>query len=160
MGYLDDNPALAGQSFIDLPVLGAIDRLGDIPREAVVVAIGDNKTRQTMFDNLQRQGEHFVTACHPRAIIAPGVVIGPGCMVCAGVIVNPASIIGANTILNTGCTLDHHNRIGAHSHIAPGAHLGGEVTVGQGALDTFYTAIGIGGFWTDVIGTVSAGDGE
>jgi acetyltransferase-like isoleucine patch superfamily enzyme len=59
-------------------------------------------------------------------------------MVCAGAIVNPGSTIGANVILNTGCTVDHHNRIGDHSHIAPGVHLGGDVEVGEGAL------IGIG----------------
>ena len=41
-------------------------------------------------------------------------------------------------ILNTGCSIDHHNVIGDHAHIAPGARLGGNVTVGQGAL------IGIG----------------
>jgi acetyltransferase-like isoleucine patch superfamily enzyme len=46
--------------------------------------------------------------------------------------------VGSNVILNTGCSIDHHNVIGDHAHIAPGARLGGNVTVGQGTL------IGIG----------------
>jgi acetyltransferase-like isoleucine patch superfamily enzyme len=37
-------------------------------------------------------------------------------------------------ILNTGCTVDHHNMIGDYAHIVPGAHLGGDVTVGEGAF--------------------------
>jgi len=30
--------------------------------------------------------------------------------------------------------VDHHNTVGDHVHIAPGAHLGGEVTVEEGAM--------------------------
>jgi acetyltransferase-like isoleucine patch superfamily enzyme len=48
--------------------------------------------------------------------------------------VNPSSAIGENVILNTGCTIDHHNHLGDHVHIAPGVSLGGEVTIGKGTL--------------------------
>jgi carbonic anhydrase/acetyltransferase-like protein (isoleucine patch superfamily) len=37
-------------------------------------------------------------------------------------------------ILNTSCSVDHHNVIGDHVHIAPGARLGGHVTIGEGTL--------------------------
>jgi sugar O-acyltransferase (sialic acid O-acetyltransferase NeuD family) len=104
----------------------------------VIVAIGDNATRQRIFERLQSQGERFVVARHPSAVIGAGVQIGPGSMICAGVVVNPSSIIGANVILNTACTVDHHNHIGDHAHVAPGVHLGGDVTIGEGTL------IGIG----------------
>jgi sugar O-acyltransferase (sialic acid O-acetyltransferase NeuD family) len=138
VGYLDDDPVLRGQYLLDVPVLGNIAQLCEIPHEAVVVAIGDNATRRGMFEKLQIQGERFIIARHPSAVIAPDVAIGPGSMICAGAIVNPGSVIGSNVILNTGCTVDHHNRIGDHAHIAPGVHLGGEVEIGEGAL------IGIG----------------
>jgi acetyltransferase-like isoleucine patch superfamily enzyme len=55
-------------------------------------------------------------------------------MVCAGAIVGPASRIGVDVILNTACSVDHHNQIADHVHIGPGAHLGGEVQVAEGAL--------------------------
>ncbi|MFW6116154.1 MAG: acetyltransferase [bacterium] len=134
VGYLDDDPALEGQRLLGLPVLGDTAQISDVPHEAVVVAIGDNATRQRMFERLQSQGEQFVVARHPNSVIASGVEIGPGSMICAGAIANPGSTIGANVILNTGCTVDHHNRIGDHAHIAPGVHLGGAVEVGEGAL--------------------------
>lgn len=134
IGYLDDNPALVGQRVLGLPILGEIAHLSTIPHDAVVLAIGDNAVRQRLFDTLRSQGERFVIACHPSAVIAPGTQIGPGSMICAGVVVNPGSIVGANVILNTACTVDHHNRIGNHVHIAPGVHLGGDVLIGEGAL--------------------------
>ena len=52
----------------------------------------------------------------------------------AGVIINCGSTIGENVILNTGCTVDHHNKIAAHVHIAPGTHLGGEVSAEEGVF--------------------------
>lgn len=134
IGYIDDNPALAGTTRLGLPVFGTTAVLPGIAHEAAIVAIGLNATRRRVFESLLAQGEHFITACHPRATIAPDVCLGEGCVVSAGAVVNPGAVIGANVILNTGCTVDHHNQIGAHAHIAPGAHLGGDVTIGEGVL--------------------------
>lgn len=134
VGFLDDDPGLAGCHPLDLPVLGTLSDLDRIRHDAVLVAIGDNLTRRRMFERLRAQGERFASACHPRATIAPDVSIGPGSMICAGAVVNTGSAIGANVILNTACTVDHHNRVGDHAHIAPGVHLGGEVTVGEGCF--------------------------
>lgn len=137
-GYLDDNPELTGKFLLGLPVLGPLAALPFIPHEAVIVAIGNNELRSRIFRALQAQGEYLVTARHPQTTISPDVSIGPGSTICAGVIVNPGSTIGANAILNTGCTVDHHNHISDHTHVAPGARLGGDVQIGEGTL------IGIG----------------
>ncbi|MCC6457165.1 MAG: acetyltransferase [Caldilineaceae bacterium] len=138
IGYLDDNPALIGQARLDLPILSKIADLCRIEHDAVIIAIGNNATRQALYERLAAMGEQFATACHPRAIIARDVLIQPGTVVCAGVVINSGTLIGQNVILNTSCTVDHHNRIGDHAHIAPGVHLGGDVTIGPGSL------IGIG----------------
>lgn len=138
IAYLDDNPALHGKFFLDVPVVGEMAQLGQIEHEAVIVAIGNGRIRQRLFTALQAQGERLAVARHPTAVIAPDVVVGPGTMICANVVVNTGAVIGQNVILNTACTVDHHNRIGDHTHVAPGAHLGGDVQVGEGAL------IGIG----------------
>lgn len=150
IGYLDDNPQLVGQHLLGLPVLGLLSSLPTFPHDAVVVALGDNQTRQRIFTALQAQDERFVVACHPRSVVAPDVRIGPGTMICAGAVVNPGSVIGANVILNTGCSVDHHNIIADHSHIAPGVHLGGNVRIGAGSL------VGIG---ATVVPQRSIGDG-
>ncbi len=134
LGYLDDNPALAGRQFLGLPMLGALSDLPNILHDAIIVAIGDNATRRRLFGQMQAQGERFAMACHPSAAVAPDVAVGPGTMICAGAVVNPGSAIGANVILNTGCTVDHHNRVSDHAHLAPGVHTGGEVSIGEGVF--------------------------
>jgi len=138
VAYLDDDPALHGKLFQDIAVIGDTAQLGQIEHDAVIVGIGNGRIRQRLFLTLQKQKERFATARHPTAVIAPNVEIGPGTMICANVVVNTGSTIGQNVILNTACTVDHHNQIGDHAHIAPGVHLGGDVSIGEGTL------IGIG----------------
>ncbi|MCL4872103.1 MAG: acetyltransferase [Anaerolineae bacterium] len=139
VGFLDDADSWQGQWVSKLPVLGKTADLFRFAHDALVVAIGNNLTRQRVAQALQAQGEQFVTVCHPTAVIASDVSIGPGTMICANVVINPGAVIGSHAILNTACTVDHHNRIGDFAHIAPGAHLGGDVQVGEGSF------IGIGG---------------
>lgn len=134
IGFLDDNSSLAGAAIMDLPVLGAITQLDEFDHDALIVAIGDNRTRARLFESVRSQGKPIINAIHPAAVIAPDVRLGQGVMICAGVVVNTGTVIGDNVILNTGCTVDHHNRIGNHAHIAPGVHLGGDVTIGEGTL--------------------------
>jgi sugar O-acyltransferase (sialic acid O-acetyltransferase NeuD family) len=134
VGVLDDDPVAAGRMCLGVPVVGPIALRRMTPHDAVVIAIGSNRTREQLAVALAADNERFVTACHPSAILARDVVLGPGAMVCAGAVVNTGSVIGSHAILNTGCTVDHHNTIGECAHIAPGAHLGGEVRVGVGAF--------------------------
>jgi len=134
VGYLDDDPQHHGQARLGLRVWGPLEHIDAVSHDAVILAIGNNRARQVLYERLEGRGERFATAIHPRSILASDVSIGPGSMVCAGAIVNPGSVVGANVILNTGCTVDHHNRIGDHVHVAPGAHLGGNVTIGTGVL--------------------------
>jgi sugar O-acyltransferase (sialic acid O-acetyltransferase NeuD family) len=138
LGYLDDCDALWGTRLTGLTVLGSTSRLADIGCDAVIVAIGSNSRRAEIATRLAEENRQLVTARHPSAILAQDVVVGDGSMVCAGVIVNTGTHIGRGVILNTGCTVDHHSTIGDFAHIAPGVHMGGEVSVGDRAF------IGIG----------------
>lgn len=130
-GFLDDDLARSGTVLFDRPVHADI---ASIPHDAVTVAIGDNGARAKVFAALRDAGKAFATIVHPSSIIAPDVRLGQGAMVCAGVIVNTGAQIGDDAILNTGATIDHHSVIGAHAHVAPGVHLAGSVTVGEGVL--------------------------
>lgn len=149
VGYLDDNASLWNKRLLDVPVLGATEDLGKLTHDAVIIAIGDNRIRCRLKKKLERSGEKFTIARHPSAVIAPDVIIEPGTMICAGVVVNTGSKVGAHVILNTSSTIDHHNEIGDCVHIAPGAHLGGEVTIKEGAF------VGIG---STIIPRIRIGD--
>lgn len=138
LGYLDDNPTLATHKLLGLRRLGPIDALSTIDHDAVVIGIGDNRTRMRLFSELRHQGERPMTVVHPHAVVARDAKIGIGTVVFAGVVVNSGAVIGNNVILNTACSVDHDCRIASHGHICPGVHLGGTVRVGEGAF------IGIG----------------
>ena len=120
-----------------LPVLGGeemFDQLLADGLEYAVVAIGDNQARQDMADRLALAGFSLATLVHPSAIIANGVSIGAGTVIFAGVVINPGAYIGNNVIINTGATIDHDCVIEDYAHVAPGAHLAGNVTVGTRSL--------------------------
>jgi acetyltransferase EpsM len=134
VGFLDDNPALAGKRILGLSVLGGCDLRHVVSHDAVIVAIGDNATRKELHRLLGKDAENFAIARHPRAILAPDVGVGEGSMICAGAIVNTGTSISKSVILNTGCIVDHHNVIESYVHIAPGVTMGGEVVVGEGSL--------------------------
>jgi sugar O-acyltransferase (sialic acid O-acetyltransferase NeuD family) len=134
VGFLDEDEKLFGSTLLGLSVLGKTADLDAVPHDAVIIAIGDNRTRAQLFQEMEQRGERLAIARHPSAVIAPDVRIGAGTMICAGVVVNAGSVVGVNVLLNTGSTIDHHNEIGDAVHIAPGAHLGGRVAVGEGAL--------------------------
>lgn len=132
-GFLDDDPALAGERVLGVRVLGGPELLPEIGHECIVAAIGDNADRKRVYEDL-KGSQTFLSAIHPSAVISPDVKIGSGAQVCAGAIIGPGAVIGENAIINTGATVDHHCKIGAHAHIAPGVNLGGNCTVGEGAL--------------------------
>ena len=134
VGYLDDSPLLQGKERLGLPILGRIADLRRVPHDGVIVAIGDNRRRRDLFEQLSLEGERVVRAIHPSAIVAADARIGPGTVVAAGAVAATGSVVGQNAILNTGCTVDHNCQVGNHAHVAPGCHLGGDVRIGEGTL--------------------------
>lgn len=125
----------------DVPYLGDDSVLPQIFKNGVsnaVIAIGDCKVRDLVFNKTQKLGFRIIPVISPYTHISPTVKIGDGVVIMPGAIINVDTRIGDNTIINTGATLDHDNYIGKSVHIAPGSNLAGNVTVGDG------TFLGIG----------------
>ena len=141
VGLLDNSVELYGTVRWGQKVLGGRDQFGTLLAKGVnrlIVALGDNRERQSVFDEAVKAGFELVSAVHPSVQFGRGVIIGPGSLLVAGTVVNVDAQIGANVIINTGATVDHDCGIGAHVHISPGVHLAGNVTIGD------LTHIGIG----------------
>ena len=134
IGYLDDDLSFKDKRILGIPVLGTISQLKDISHDSIIIAVGDNRERVSIFETLNQQGENLINAIHADVVISSQVDLGAGVVICAGVVVNTGSVIGDNVILNTACTVDHHNKIHDHVHLAPGVHLGGDVEIGEGTL--------------------------
>lgn len=100
-----------------------------------VIAIGDNKTRKRIADRLGPEQQYATIfdpshICHQHGFINDGA----GSVFLAGSVVQTWSAIGDHVIINTCASVDHDCWISDFVHIAPGAHLCGNVKVGEGTL--------------------------
>jgi acetyltransferase EpsM len=134
-GFIDDSPRLSGARVLGIPVLGTLDeRLATDARECdLVIAVGSNKSRQSLAARASSLGACYLTAVHPSAQIGSDVLVGNGGVIAANAVVNPGSRLGEHVIVNTAATVDHDCEIGDFAHISPGVHLAGNVAVGAGA---------------------------
>jgi sugar O-acyltransferase (sialic acid O-acetyltransferase NeuD family) len=134
IGFLDDDPTLAGRIFLGLPVLGAISLWQELDIDAVVPAIGDNRARREVIIRERARHATVATVVHPAAIVSRHANVGPGTTVLAGAIINADARIGENVIVNTGVIVEHDCVIDSHVHIAPGCCLAGAARVGEGSF--------------------------
>jgi sugar O-acyltransferase (sialic acid O-acetyltransferase NeuD family) len=135
-GIVDDYPGQECRDIHGVPIYSSQSILSSYSPDSVrwIVAIGNNKIRQSIAEKLSHQGYQFITAVHPSAQIALGVTIAPGTVVMANAVLNTDAQVGHHAIINTGATIDHDCVIGDYAHIAPGCSLCGQVSVGLGAL--------------------------
>lgn len=96
------------------------------------IAVGDNAARKR--EAAAHPDFIYPVLVDPSAIVSRSARIGEGTIIMAGVVVQAEAFIGRHVILNTGCSCDHGCVIEDYAHIAPGAHLCGDVCVGEGAL--------------------------
>lgn len=117
-------------------VVGKGDDLNpaQLAEQPCFVAIGNNRIRARIFDQLRAQGANLVSLLHPAATVSRYASVGAGSLVCAGASINPYAHIGDNCIVNTNASVDHDCQISDHVHIAPGCNLAGDVQVGEGSF--------------------------
>lgn len=141
---LIDSFRRAGESAFGYEVLGTEN---DIPRVAApfgvragFVAIGDNWQRHLMVRRILELAPdfEFVTAIHPSAQLARGVVVGRGSVLMAGTVVNVNARIGEFCLVNTRSSLDHDAVMEDFASLAPGATTGGMVRIAA------FAAVGLG----------------
>jgi sugar O-acyltransferase (sialic acid O-acetyltransferase NeuD family) len=141
-GLIDDFKT-PGTSIFGYNVIGAGSQIFSSKLEHIfggIIAIGDNWDRSMIVNKIiqLKPDFKFITAIHPSAMIARGIIIGDGTVVMAGAIINSDTTIGEHCIINTKASLDHDNHLGNFVSIAPGVTMGGDVAVGD------YSALSIG----------------
>jgi UDP-perosamine 4-acetyltransferase len=122
---------------LQAPYLGEDEILPELVRTgngSVLVAVGDNATRKRLMEALIAMGFTAPVVVSGHAFVSPTATLGAGTVVLHGVVVGPYTRVGRGVILNTACTIDHDNNVYDFAHVAPGAHLAGDVRVGEGAL--------------------------
>jgi sugar O-acyltransferase (sialic acid O-acetyltransferase NeuD family) len=103
--------------------------------EEFFIAVGNNKIRENIYNNLAILNLLPVNIIHPSALIDYTVDIAShGVMIASNVTINPLAKIGIGVICNTYCVIEHECVIGDFAHIAPGAVLCGNVHVGSNSF--------------------------
>jgi sugar O-acyltransferase (sialic acid O-acetyltransferase NeuD family) len=139
---LDADSSLTGKEILG-HVIGREEKvLASLEEPAhFFVGVGDGSSRRRVVERWEARGHRLVRVIHPTAVVSPSAEIGLGVVVMAGAVIQAGAAIGKGAIVNTGATVDHDCRIGAFSHIAPGAHLAGNVEVGEAAWVGIGTAV-------------------
>ena len=127
----DDDQTLHGKFLLGIPVVAPIEQISEYPSQPTVIAIGENGKRRCI---AERYDLPWMSIIHPRAFVDASVRIGRGTVVLAQTVVQVDSVLGDHVIINHAATVDHDCTIGDYSHLAPGVHLAGEVTVREEVL--------------------------
>jgi len=118
----------------DLPYLGFEkndDFIGWKKEVAFVLGIGDNQLRQNIAHLIESKGKKVETIINKTTNISKSVVIGNGSFINKNVVINAFAVVGKNVILNTGCIIEHECILADAVHIAPGAVLAGNISIGE-----------------------------
>jgi acetyltransferase EpsM len=136
IGFLDDKYEEVGviENTYCGPISSHEDMLEKFNDIKFVIAIGDNKIRQSIVQNLNLPYEYYVTVIHKSAVISPTAKIGHGVVIMPNSVINADSRIGHHSIINTGSVIEHDSIVGDFSHVCPGATLTGTVQLGEGAF--------------------------
>lgn len=130
-GFLDD--AYAGVTAVwNYPVLGTTHDLSVFTRYAgsLVVAIGNNQVRKTVFERAKAAGFSMPSIVHPAAVVSRRAVMGEGCCVMAGSVVGTEAVLGQGCVVNVNASVDHHCQLGDFAYLGTGVQLAGGVRVG------------------------------
>jgi len=135
-GFLDPDFAGREETICGTSVIGNLGELRRFPVDQydAYVAIGDNRKRRSVTDQLEAMGYQLPAIIHPDSRLNYGVHIGSASCVCMGANIAAEVRIGKGVIVNTGAVVDHEGNIGDFVHIAPGSIIAGRVSVGEGAF--------------------------
>tara|TARA_R110000796_G_scaffold171119_1_gene288108 strand:+ start:181 stop:735 length:555 start_codon:yes stop_codon:yes gene_type:complete len=122
--------AIESMKFYNINILDN-DTLLDNSEDVVVIAIGDNKTRNRIACNIKNTASVVVDL---ESHIDNQVKLDGGTVVLKGATIQRDTTIGKHCIINTNASVDHDCKIGDFVHIAPNATLCGSVIVGNNTL--------------------------
>lgn len=114
--YLKDDDVL--RFSVDKVLL--VNGIGAMPRQTL---------RKKVFTRFSELGYTFATVIADSALVSDYALLAEGAQIMNNAVINIGCEIGENTIVNTSVSVDHDCIVGAHSHLAPGSTLSGQVKV-------------------------------
>tara|TARA_B110001450_G_scaffold242107_1_gene252121 strand:- start:264 stop:908 length:645 start_codon:yes stop_codon:yes gene_type:complete len=129
-GYVDVDAAAHQRYGLQYPYLGSDEdiKLSDVE---LIIAIGDVRIRNIVFEKLKNMGGRFYTFTHHTANIAKSAVIGNGVVICPNVIIGPKVEVRDNCIFNYNSTIAHDCSIDEGNVFSPAVVVTGYVKIGR-----------------------------
>lgn len=136
LGFLDNDPAKKGSTFVGLPVFGGFECVPDLLEpdvRFVNLITGSTVTRFETSLELARLGCQFGNFIHPDVELSMAS-LGTGNYIQGGAVVQAEARIGDNSSISTFSLVAHESSIGNSVFVAHAVSISGKVTVGDGAL--------------------------
>jgi len=152
-GYFDEDDQKQGQSIMGVKVLGKFSELPkkEISEKLYIVAIGNNKVRHKIMEDIHQHGGKTPNMIHPTATINKSATLGKGIYIQANVYIWTKVTIDDYCIISPNVVIAHHTKVGKAclistlSGVGASIDIGDEVFVGMGAtLVTGLSRIGSG----------------
>jgi len=115
-----------------------IENLSEIaknfPKAGYVVAVGNPKLREAIYQNLCNKGLELFTIQSNQAYIDKTAKVSKGAIVYPFVYVGPKAEIKENVVLNVGAVIGHHVQIGRSTVVSPKVDINGFGVIGNECL--------------------------
>lgn len=134
LGYIDDGIEV-GKELNGYKVLGGLNYLNNNINEemAVVLAIGNPKTKEKIVSLIQNANVYYPVLIHPNVVLPSNsndFNIMEGSIICPFTFISLNVTIGKHVLLNVNCTIGHDATIGDYSCLMPSVNVSGEVNLG------------------------------
>ncbi|MFT5248441.1 MAG: sugar O-acyltransferase (sialic acid O-acetyltransferase NeuD family) [bacterium] len=129
-GYFDDNKKKENPYGLDY--FGSEGN--DISNHDIFITIGDNIIRKKVYNEIKKNNNTHINIIDPSSVISLQADFSFQIYVGSNAIINSKSLIEEGCIINSGSIIEHQCILKSFSHIAPGATLCGNVSVGHNSF--------------------------
>jgi sugar O-acyltransferase (sialic acid O-acetyltransferase NeuD family) len=134
VGFLDDNPAVAGARYHDVPVLGPLKKLAELGDVRVVNGIGSARNfwrKPAIIAAAGAARDRYISLVHPSATVSAFARLGAGSVLLQGAVVGAGARVGDHVMVLPLSIVSHDAEVGDFSILAGGVCVNGACRIGR-----------------------------
>jgi sugar O-acyltransferase (sialic acid O-acetyltransferase NeuD family) len=133
LGFYDEDDDKQNKLVMNTKVIGKFSNLkeAEVTGKNFIVAIGNNKIRESIMSRINNLGGITPTLIHPNATISPSSEIGNGVYVQANAYIWTKVKIGDFCIISPNVVICHHSNLGKACLISNVSGIGASISIGD-----------------------------